>query len=118
MIYILGTVVNSTISNAVASPLAPSGTDSFSFDIPNFGAEDSLQTAPYHFSTPLNCKLGFAVSNGRAHPKEHSEPVPTNIRRRTRNVHFMMAGGKITSSEESPINLVDLDRSMDTNPSS
>ena len=111
-------MVNSTIRNALTSPLVTNKTDPFSFDMPSFGAEDFLQTTPYKFSTPLNCKSVFAPSNGRAHPKEHSEPVPSNIRRRTRNVHFMMAGGKMTSSKDSPINLVDLDRSMDTNTSS
>ena len=102
------------------SPLCNSKIESFAFDIPSFGSDYSPHAAPYQFSTPLNSKSVFTVGNGRKHPKDHSEPVPTNIRRRkTRNVHFMMAGGKMTSSEEeSPITLVDLDRSMDTNASS
>ena len=104
----------------MVSPLCNSKIESFAFDIPSFGSDYSPHAAPYQFSTPLNCKSVFTVGNGRKHPKDHSEPVPTNIRRRkTRNVHFMMAGGKMTSSEEeSPITLVDLDRSMDTNTSS
>ena len=115
---ILGTVAKSAINNSIPSPLSNSKTEPFAFDITSFGTDGSLHTAPYQFSTPLNCKSVLVAGNGRAHPKEHSEPLPNNIRkRRTRNVHFMMAGGKMTSSEESPINLVDLDRSMDTNAS-
>ena len=115
---ILGTVAKSAINNSIPSPLSNSKTEPFAFDITSFGTDGSLHSAPYQFSTPLNCKSVFVAGNGRAHPKEHSEPLPNNIRkRRTRNVHFMMAGGKMTSSEESPINLVDLDRSMDTNAS-
>jgi len=115
-----GTISKSVVNNPLVSPLCNSKIDSFAFDIPSFGSDYSPHAAPYQFSTPLNCKSVFTVGNGRKHPKDHSEPVPTNIRRRrTRNVHFMMAGGKMTSSEEeSPITLVDLDRSMDTNTSS
>lgn len=117
---LLGTISKSVVNNPLVSPLCNSKIESFAFDIPSFGSDYSPHAAPYQFSTPLNCKSVFTVGNGRKHPKDHSEPVPTNIRRRrTRNVHFMMAGGKMTSSEEeSPITLVDLDRSMDTNTSS
>ena len=109
----------SLLNNSTPSPLSNSKKEAFAFDIASFGTDDSLHNAPYQYSTPLNCKSVFAAGNNRAQPKEHSEPLPTNIRkRRTRNVHFMMAGGKMTSNEESPINLVDLDRSMDTNTSS
>ena len=60
------------------------------------------------------------MSNGAHYSTERAEPRTDYIsrRRKTRNVHFMMAGGKLSCNDESPINLVDLDKSMDTSPSS
>ena len=83
--------------------------------------EDSKNNVPYQFSTPLSCNSVLAQGKGyNNQPQEHTAPICTNTRRRkrTRNVHFMMAGGKMSSAEDSPINLVDLDRSMDINNSS
>ena len=84
-------------------------------------SEDSKNNVPYQFSTPLSCNSVLAQAKGfNKEPQENTEPICTNTRRRkrTRNVHFMMAGGKMSSAEDSPINLVDLDRSMDINSSS
>ena len=81
--------------------------------------DNSPQMMPYKFSTPLSCNSVFAPDSESKHPQEHTEPIRTNVRRRrkTRNVHFMMAREKMSSTGDSPINLVDLDKSMDMNTS-
>ena len=109
-------IVKSTITS---SPSSKKSEDIFSFEIQTVGLNSSPQIMPYQFSTPLSCNSVFVQDSGARYPQEHTEPTCTNIRRRrkTRNVHFMMAGGKMSSSGDSPINLVDLDKSMDMNTS-
>ena len=117
----IGCVKNPVISNVTTSQMVNSNKKNpFAFDMDNPGLETPPRTIPYQFSTPLSCNSVFSPSNSFRHPQEHTEPTRTNLRRkrRTRNVHFMMAGGKISSSEDSPINLVDLDKSMDLSTSS
>ena len=106
-------------SSITSSPASSNKEDAFSFDIKRAGLDNSPPILPYKFSTPLSCNSVFAPDSGSRYPQEHTEPTRTNVRRRrkTRNVHFMMAGGKISSTGDTSINLVDLDKSMDMNTS-
>ena len=116
----IGNDTKSNLDSSITSSSASSNKeDVFSFDMKRVGLDNSPQMMPYQFSTPLSCNSVFAPDSGFKHPQEHTEPTRTNVRRRrkTRNVHFMMAGGKMSSSGDSPINLVDLDKSMDMNTS-
>ena len=98
-----------------------------SFNLDHLGLDVSSHSLPYQFSTPVSCNSNFTQEKESNHEKQNAQQSTTGHhpkgcgRRRTRNVHFMMAtAGKIssTSSEDSPINLVDLDKSMDIATSS